>query len=115
MHYAGTESMKTLSFENLDFSFLIETDSNTAYLQEWEEGAWSEADRFTVPVAIDSLPKHSKLARALHSFRKHGEYDALRSAVGHGMEASVEPRRVRDLLQAYSRGLASWLVALIYA
>src|SRR5262249_19993439 len=84
--------MTTQSFENLDFSFLIETDTNIAYLQEWEDGNWGEAHRFTLPQPLHLLPKDSKLARALKSFRKDPRYKRLCSALRCG-QIPFEPKR----------------------
>ena len=74
--------MNTLSFENLDFSFLIEVDRNTAYLQEWEDGAWGEPEQYSLPVALDQLPKKSRLARAMRSFRNDSD---LRESLERGL------------------------------
>ncbi len=108
--------MTTLSFENLDFSFLIEPDRQMAYLQEWEDGIWGEAEKYTLPQALDLLPKHSKLARALKSFRKDPQYNALCNALAPGMVREPAPERTLwTFLQTCSRGLAARIVELIYA
>ncbi len=81
--------MTNQSFENLDFSFLIETDTKTAYLQEWEDGAWGEPEIHSLPVSIDTLPKRSKLARAVKSFRDTPE---LRELLESGLIREEAPR-----------------------
>jgi hypothetical protein len=98
--------MATLSFENLDFSFWIEPESKTAYLQEWEEGAWSEAERFSLPQPLDGLVRNSRLARAIRSFRRDHHYEALCSALEHGLEREAPPVR---------RGFAARIFEFIYA
>ncbi|SRR5579883_565628 len=98
--------MATLSFENLNFSFLIEPDSKTAYLQEWEDGAWSEAERFTLPQPLHGLPRNSRLARAIKSFRNDRHLDAIRAALEHGLERTPAPVR---------RGFAARIFEFIYA
>jgi|SRR5579872_774990 len=114
VHIGGR--MTTLSFENLDFSFLIETGQNTAYLQEWEEGNWGEADKFSLPQSLDTLPKNSRLARALKSFRGDAQIEALRAALEPGVVRKREPERnLWAFLQSCSRGLASRIVEFIYA
>jgi hypothetical protein len=65
-------NMQTLTFENLYFSFLIDPATQTAYLQEWNDGEWSEADQFALPVPLATLDKKSRLARALRSFGDEG-------------------------------------------
>ena len=102
--------MDTLSFENLNFSFLIEAASRTAYLQEWEDGAWGEPDRYSLPLALDSQPKNSKLARAVKSFRGSAECEELCTALEDGLirESKPQPRRVWD-------GIAARIAELIYA
>jgi hypothetical protein len=106
-------NMQTLTFENLYFSFLIDPATQTAYLQEWNDGEWSEADQFALPVPLATLDKKSRLARALRSFGDEG----LRHAIGG--DSAREPRRERrsilGALQACSRGVATRLADLIYA
>jgi hypothetical protein len=102
--------MRTLSFENLDFSFLIDPENKIAYLQQWEDGNWGEPDRYALPQALDSLPKISKLSRAIKAFRRDSEYQALCAAIEHGLERapSAEPRSVWS-------GLAARIADFIYA
>jgi len=109
--------MAPQSFENLDFSFLIETENKIAYLQHWDEGTWSEAERYILPQALDALPKQTKLARAVKSFRGDAEYESLLDALQSGLvhENTPQRRSVWDLLQTCSRGLAARIVAFIYA
>ncbi len=78
--------MKNASFENLYFSFWIDREGRTAYLQEWEDGAWSEPEQFSLPVSIEDAPKKSRLARAVRSMAD----DALRSALEEGLERRPE-------------------------
>ena len=96
--------MATQSFENLNFSFLVDSETRTVYLQEWEDGAWSEPDRFSLPVSLGSAPKKSRLARAAKSFGD-GE---LRNALEEGLvrQAVAEPRMLWNLLQSCMRALA---------
>ena len=89
--------MMTQSFENLDFSFMIE--GEIAYLQEWEDGAWGEPERHSLPVAIDALPKRSKLARAVKSFR---EQPAIRESLERGLVRMPAPSMRSRLLQAFA-------------
>ena len=70
--------MTTQSFENLDFSFMIE--GSTAYLQEWEDGAWSEPERHTLPIDLLACSKRSRLARAVKSFKNTPELRDLLEA-----------------------------------
>jgi hypothetical protein len=108
--------MTTLSFENLDFSFLIETEQSIAYLQEWEEGNWGEAEKLSLPQSLDRLPKHSRLARALKSFRGDAQLEALREALEPGVVRKREPERnLWTFLQTSSRGLATRIAEFIYA
>ena len=102
--------MNTLSFENLNFSFLIEVDHKTAYLQEWDDGAWGEPERYSLPLALDSLPKTSRLARAVKSFRGNEQYEELFTAFESGLirDPKPQPRRVWG-------GLAARIAELIYA
>src|SRR5579871_2603833 len=102
--------MRTLSFENLDFSFLVDLENKTAYLQQWDDGNWGEPEQYAVPQALDSLHKTTKLARAVKAFRGDAEYMALRSALETGLERkpAPEPRRMWS-------GLAARIAEMIYA
>ena len=102
--------MTTLSFETLDFSFLIEVDNRAAYLQEWEVGAWGEPDRYTLPLDLDALAKNSKLARAVKSFRGDDQNDALRGALEDGLIRATKPQQ-----RGAWGGLAARIAELIYA
>ncbi len=89
--------MTTQSFENLDFSFTIE--GSTAYLQEWEDGAWSEPEQYRLPIDVASLPKRSRLARAVKSFKQMPE---VRQSLENGLVRESAPQRSR---------LIEWLFA----
>ena len=101
--------MASLSFENLDFSFWIEPEKKTAYLQEWEEGNWGHPETYALPQSLDELPKHSRLARAVKSFRREAEYAPLRAALEAGLVREPAPER------SLWSGLAARIVELIYA
>jgi hypothetical protein len=81
--------MTTQSFENLDFSFLIE--GTTAYLQEWDDGAWSEPEQHTLPLDTGSLPKRSRLARAVKSFKTTPE---VRESLERGLVREPAPAKL---------------------
>ena len=102
--------MRTLSFENLDFSFLIDPENKTAYLQQWEDGNWGEPDCYALPQALHALPKISKLSRAIKAFRRDSQFQDLCSALEHGLERSAlpEPRGLWS-------GLAARIAEFIYA
>ena len=108
--------MTTLSFENLDFSILIEVDNKVAYLQEWDDGNWSEPHRFSLPQPPEALQGASKLAQAVKSFRGDTKIEPLRDALTHGawklavQEASGWFTRFWAALQASCRGLATFYV-----
>jgi hypothetical protein len=100
--------MTTLSFENLDFSFMIEVESETAYLQEWEDGNWSEPDVYQLPQLLHLLQKKSRLSRALKSFHGDTQYHSLCDALG-GFEAHDPGLAAQfwNSVQNFSRGLAA--------
>src|SRR5258706_10051681 len=102
--------MRTLTFENLDFSFLIDAENKIAYLQQWEDGNWGEPEQYPLPLALDSLPKVSKLARAVKAFRRDSEYQALCSALENGLQRAQVP----ETRSGWS-GLAARIVEFIYA
>lgn len=104
--------MPDVTFENLNFSFLIDARNRTAYLQEWRNGNWSEAEKFPVPQQIAGLPKQSMLARAIRDFRRDSQYWALCSALG---SEPVGRERLRDRFQSASRLLKARIAELIYA
>jgi len=93
-----------LGFENLDFSFLIDRENRIAYLQEWEDGAWSEPEHFSLPVSLALAPKKSRLARAAKSF---GDA-ALREVLEEGLERPLqtESRSLWSFVQSFMRALA---------
>ncbi|HLH40600.1 MAG TPA: hypothetical protein VKX39_15725 [Bryobacteraceae bacterium] len=76
--------MTTQSFENLDFSILVEQDNHLAYLQQWDDGVWSEPHRFTLPLSPEKLARTPILAQALKSFRRDPQIQELRQALTHG-------------------------------
>jgi hypothetical protein len=76
--------MNTQSFENLDFSILIETDNNKVYLQQWDEGVWGEPHCFALPLSREELRQNPVLELALKSFRRDPQVDDLRDALTHG-------------------------------
>lgn len=104
--------MAPLSIENLDFSFWIEPEKKTAYLQEWEEGNWGHPETYAIPQSLDELPKHSRLARALKSFRRDPAYATLRSTLEAGLVREPVPDRS---LWTFLQACSARLVALIYA
>jgi len=113
VHPLRATRMPELIFENLNFSFLIDAENRIAYLQEWRDGNWSEAEKFPLPRPLEGLQKQSLLVRAVRDFRGGGgEYQRLCSALG---AAPSEPPSWRDRLQAASRLLAARIVQLIYA
>jgi hypothetical protein len=112
VHSVTATRMPELIFENLNFSFLIDAENRIAYLQEWRDGNWSEAEKFPLPQPFEGLHKQSLLVRAVRDFRGDGEYHRLCSALG---AAPSEPLSWRDRLQAAPRLLAARIVQLIYA
>lgn len=104
--------MAELTFENLNFSFLIDQQKNVAYLQEWDNGNWSDAEQHSLPVDLAHFPTHSRLARAIRELRD----EALALALSNTPMAPAPTfvARVRDCfksLQQGSRLLAARLVA----
>lgn len=89
--------MAELIFENLNFSFLVDQKKNTAYLQEWDDGRWSEAEEFAVPLSFARVPKGSRLGRAIREFRGGDSFRSLCSALGDAPPA--EPNRVRQFFR----------------
>jgi len=91
--------MAELAFENLNFSFLIEPENRIAYLQEWQNGNWSEPEKFDLPQEVSRVLKQSRLARAVRDFRRQPEYVALCEALGSAVEVeSSFAVRFRDRL-----------------
>jgi len=82
--FATNELMSTASFENLDFSMAIESDRRMAYLQEWEDGCWSEPVLFELPQPPEVLRGKSLLARAVRSFRGDPRIEELHDVLTHG-------------------------------
>jgi len=105
--------MTTLSFENLDFSVLIEVDNRIAYLQEWEDGNWSEPVKFGLPQPTEALVGPSKLASAVKSFRRETYLEEFRDALTHGAsrlateDFSHPLARFWNAIQASCRQLAT--------
>lgn len=105
--------MRTRSFENLDFSILIEEDNNLVYLQRWEEGVWGEPDRFPLPLSRAALQQTPMLSQALKSFRGDPQIDQLRDALTLGAwrfeaaESSGRLARFWAAVQASCRQLAT--------
>ncbi len=104
--------MPDLTFENLNFSFLIDAENRIAYLQEWRDGNWSEAEKLSLPQQIQGLPKQALLARAIRDFRGDDSYRALCSALG---AEPMERERLKVRLQSASRLLKARIAELIYA
>jgi hypothetical protein len=105
--------MSELTFENLNFSFLLDIENKIGYLQEWRNGNWSEAERFPLPQQLDGLHKQSMLARAIRDFRGEGIYHALCSALG-VTPAAQQPGWL-DRLHSGSRVVAARIAEIIYA
>ena len=106
MHREVRTAMAEQTFENLNFSFLIESEKGMAYLQEWQEGSWSEPDRFSIPLDLAAFPKTSRLTRAVRDFRGEEGYPVLYSALN---GAPLEPElnfagRIRARWQALQAG-----------
>ena len=107
----SARTMTTQSFENLDFSILVEVENNLAFLQRWEDGVWGEPYRFTTPLSSEDLKQIPVLAQTLKSFRRDPQSDALRDALTHRAWrlTSEEPGRLARFwafIQAPFRQLA---------
>lgn len=76
--------MSTRSFENLDFSILVEDDHRVAYLQQWDDGVWGEPHRFPLPVSGEDMQRLPVLSQAVKSFRRDGCFNELRDSLTHG-------------------------------
>ena len=100
--------MTTRIFENLDFSILIEEENKLAYLQQWDDGVWSEAHRFTLPLSCESLEQTPVLGQALKSFRRDPQVDALRDALTHGAWGDAVEERVGRLARFWAAIQASF-------
>jgi hypothetical protein len=104
--------MTTQSFENLDFSILIEVENNLAYLQKWDDGIWGDAERFPLPLKREHIEQSPLLSGALKSFRRDPQIDELRDALTHGSWRGVAPEppsllaRFWSVIQAPFRELA---------
>jgi hypothetical protein len=108
--------MREVIFENLNYSFLIDAENKIAYLQEWQNGNWSEAERYHLPQSLAALPKQSRLSRALSEFRRTNEYPALCEALGDRPQHQPSGfTRLGEFLQDGPRFLVQRIAQLIYA
>jgi len=103
--------MTTQSFENLDFSILIEVENRLAYLQQWDDGVWSEPHRFHLPVCPESLQQVPVLSQALRSFRHDPQIAQLRDAITHGrwtQSAAEKSGRLARFWAAIQASFRQW-------
>ena len=84
LHNSAARTMTTRSFENLDFSILIEEENRLVYLQQWDDGVWGEPHRFTLPLSCETLEETPVLAQSLKSFRRDPQLEELCDALTHG-------------------------------
>ncbi len=108
MHPRQAGTMTTQSFENLDFSILVEPDNHLAYLQRWEDGVWSEPLRFTLPLSREKLAGTPILAQALKSFRRDPQLEPLRDALTHGAWNDADAERPGPLARFWAAIQASF-------
>jgi len=100
--------MTTRSFENLDFSILIEVENDRAYLQQWDDGVWSEAHHFALPLSPDAIDQTPVLSQAIKSFRRDPELDALRNALTHGAWSAAADEKSGRLARFWAAMQASF-------
>ncbi len=100
--------MTTLSFENLDFSILIEVENHLAYLQQWDDGVWGEPHRFHLPVCPEALEQVPILSQALKSFRRDPQIAGLRDALTHGRWSQFAEEKSRRLARFWAAIQASF-------
>jgi len=100
--------MTTRSFENLDFSILIEEENNLVYLQQWDDGVWGEPYRFTLPLSCEALRETPVLAQTLKSFRREPQIEELCDALTHGAWSEAMEEKTSRLARFWAAVQASF-------
>lgn len=100
--------MTTRSFENLDFSILVEEENNLAYLQQWDDGVWGEPHRFTLPLSCEALEQTPVLAQSLKSFRRDPQLEDLCDTLTRGAWSEAVEERTGRLARFWSAIQASF-------
>ena len=100
--------MTIRTFENLDFSILIEVENKRAYLQQWDDGAWSEPHVFPLPVSVADLQQIPVLSNAVKSFRHDPQTKDLRDTLTHGAWTQAADERAGRLARFWAATQASF-------